>query len=117
MMVTLSQILIKIGHDLPHAQAWEGDRPVQITRPDFERVLRSPGPFLLDSKKTIREKWDSLTCYPGLVVSKAPQTGKAVVLGLDPAVARSLIIETMPRAMLRRNAMEREHYLKTGEYQ
>lgn len=116
-MVTLSQILIKIGHNLPHAQAWEGDRPVQVSLPDFERVLRGPGAFTLEAKKTIREKWISLVYYPGLVVSKAPQTGKPMVLGLDPAVARSLIVETMPRSLLRRSAMEREHYLRTGEYQ
>ena len=118
-MVTLSQILIKIGHDLPQAHAWEGDRPVQITTFEFERVLRNPGPFYIDSKKTIREKWASLTYYPGLVVNKITKEegAKPIVLHLDPAVARTLIIDTMPRSLLRRNAMEREHYLKTGEYQ
>ena len=116
-MVTISQILIKIGRNIPQAQAWERDTPASITFYEFERVMLSPGPFTLNSRKAINEKWAALAVYPGLVVSKAPQTGKAVVLGLDPAVARSLIVETMPRAMLRRNAMEREHYLKTGEYQ
>lgn len=116
-MVTLSQILIKIGHDLPHAQAWEGDRPVPVTKYDFEKILRNPGPFCIESKKTIREKWASLVYYPGLIVAKVPTEGKPTILHLDPAVARALIVETMPRSLLRRNALEREHYLKTGEYQ
>lgn len=116
-MVTLSQILIKLGHDLPHAQTWDSDRPVQVTLPDFERIMRNPGPFILEAKKTIREKWGSLLYYPGLVVGRAPQTGKPIVLTIDPAVAKALIAETMPRSVRRRNVAEREWYLKTGVFQ
>lgn len=116
-MVTISQILIKLGHDIPHAQGWEGDRPVQIPFAEFERSMRNPGAFTLDAKKTIREKWNSLVYYPNLVVGRAPQTGKPVVLTLDPAAAKTLIVEAMPRSVMRCSAAIREQYLKTGEFQ
>lgn len=115
-MVTISQILIKIGRNIPQAQAWERDTPASITFYEFERVMLSPGPFTLNSRKAINEKWAALAVYPGLVVSKAPQTGKATVYGLDPAVAKTLIAEAMPSAVKRRSVLEREHYIKTGEW-
>lgn len=115
-MVTISQILIKIGRDIPQVQAWEKETAPQITFREFERVMLAPGPFCLNSRKSINEKWTALTIYPGLVTFRAPQQGKAAVYGLDPAVAKTLIAEAMPSAVKRRSVLEREHYLKTGEW-
>lgn len=115
-MVTISQILIKVGRDIPQVQAWETTTAPQITFTEFERVMLAPGPFCFNSRKSINEKWAALTIYPGLVTFRAPRQGKAVVYGIDPAVAKTLITEAIPSAVKRRSIIEREHYLKTGEW-
>lgn len=113
-MVTIGQVLIKIGTQYPAAANWSGDRDVQIPFPIFSAIMRNPGPFTLESKKTIAEKWVALTEYYDLVTYRAPTTGRPKVIGIRPERAKALIRDTIPKSVLRRNAADREEYLKTG---
>lgn len=117
-MVNIGQILIKVGK-LPQFDGWQMKEDCELLRKEeFIELMRAPGIPCFSASKTIKEKWDSLRYYPGLVQQTIPPKPDAAnplrAYVIDKMIARRLIEDTMPKR-IRNNYIRREHYLKTGE--
>ena len=112
-VVSIGQILIKIGRLWEPADGWMGADSVAIPYLEFRSILRSPEYPSYSADKTIREKWSALRCYCGLVDQACP-AGNPVVIYLNRDAAKRIIQDSIPRR-IRSNYASREHYLKTGE--
>lgn len=117
-MANIGQILIKIGK-LPQFEEWRMSSSDELLKKaEFIELMRSPGTPSYSASKTINEKWESLTYYPGLVIQTVPphpdKDNPLIAYVLNKSVARRLIEDTIPKR-IRNNYASREYYLKTGE--
>lgn len=113
-MVSIGQILIKIGRKWDGAAGWLGAPSVALPYSEFRAIMRSPEYPSYSADKTIREKWGALRCYYGLIDQACPDVAHPAVMYINRDRAKMIIQDSVPRR-IRSNYARREHYLKTGE--